>query len=107
MDAGATPGNVHKQLLNNAPLPISSADVPSLSQLKNWKHANSVRDMPSGMVLFLFLIYLLITYLSLNSGDVSIKITSTMEPSCSSTLLRRESFLPAVLDWISLPIAST
>lgn len=71
--AGATPGNVFKQLLNNAPLPISPADMASLSRLKNWKYAMSVNDMPSDSSLFisnLFVDYLL----SFNSGDVYFNI---------------------------------
>lgn len=45
MLAGAAPSNVHKQLVNNA---TSLSAVPSMSQLYNWKHALSVKDMPTG-----------------------------------------------------------
>jgi hypothetical protein len=49
MSARAMPSTVHKQIVNNAPLPLSSADVPSLSQLKNWKHELSIKDLPAGI----------------------------------------------------------
>jgi hypothetical protein len=57
---GATPSVVHKQLVNDAPLPLSGADVPSLAQLKNWKYRASMNDMPSGFFLcfFFFLFFL-------------------------------------------------
>lgn len=48
MSAGATPANVHLQIVRNASLPLSSADVPTLAQLKNWKHAFSMKDLPTG-----------------------------------------------------------
>lgn len=57
LSAGAMPSNVHKQIVNNAPLPLSSADVPSLSQIKNWKHALSIKDLPTGIAQFSFFIY--------------------------------------------------
>jgi hypothetical protein len=50
---GATPSVVHKQLVNDAPLPLSGADVPSLAQLKNWKYRASMNDMPSGLFFYL------------------------------------------------------
>ncbi len=65
MSAGATPGNVHKQIVNSATMPLSPADVPSLSQLKNWKHAMSVKDMPSSMFRVFFLLLLLLLLLLL------------------------------------------
>jgi hypothetical protein len=54
----ATPSVVHKQFVNDAPLPLFSADAPSLSQLKNWKYRKSMKDMPSGIIAFFFLKYL-------------------------------------------------
>jgi hypothetical protein len=47
MSVGASQVNVHKQAVNNAPLPLSSADVPTKSQLKNWKYRESMKDMPT------------------------------------------------------------
>ncbi len=46
--AGATPSNVHAGLIRDAPLPLSSADAPTLSQVKKWKHEFSMKEMPSG-----------------------------------------------------------
>lgn len=54
MSAGATPSNVHAEFVRNAPLPLSSADVPSLAQLKTWKHEFSMKDMPTGIILIIF-----------------------------------------------------
>jgi hypothetical protein len=51
---GAHPSVVHKQFVNEAPLPLSGADVPSLSQLKNWKYRLSMNEMPSGLFLVFF-----------------------------------------------------
>jgi hypothetical protein len=55
---GAHPSVVHKQFVNNAPLPLSGTDVPSLSQLKNWKYRVSMDGMPSGLF-FLSLLFFL------------------------------------------------
>jgi hypothetical protein len=52
MSAGATPSNVHAEFVRNASLPLSSADVPTLAQLKNWKHEFSMKDMPTGILPF-------------------------------------------------------
>jgi hypothetical protein len=43
------PSVAHKKFINEVPTPLSPADVPSLSQLKNWKYRDSMKDMPSGM----------------------------------------------------------
>jgi hypothetical protein len=56
---GAHPSVVHKQFVNDAPLPLSGSDVPSLSQLKNWKYRASMDGMPSGLVFSPFLLPLL------------------------------------------------
>lgn len=48
-DVGVTPSVAHKQFVNTAPLPLSPADVPSLGQLKAWKHRNIMDRMPSGI----------------------------------------------------------
>lgn len=55
MSAGASAVNVHKQAVNNAPLPLSSADVPSKAQLKTWKYRNAMKDMPTSMHAHFFL----------------------------------------------------
>ncbi len=47
-DVGVTPSVAHKQFVNNATLPLSPADVPSLGQLKSWKYRNVMDRMPSG-----------------------------------------------------------
>lgn len=39
---------IHRKMVNEAPLPISSADVPSLKQMYNWKYQLSIKDLPSG-----------------------------------------------------------
>jgi hypothetical protein len=64
LSAGAMPGNVHKQLINNAPLPLSSTDVASVSQIKYLKYTRSVKDMPSGILYVLHIVFLMmmITY---------------------------------------------
>lgn len=49
MSAGATPANVHAKFVREAALPLSSADVPTMSQLKNWKYEFSMKEMPTGM----------------------------------------------------------
>jgi hypothetical protein len=64
---------VHKQLVNDAPLSLSSADVPSLAQLKNWKYRASMNDMPSG--LFFSFSSFFSFYLILSTGDVFYNIT--------------------------------
>lgn len=48
-EVGVTPSVAHKHLVNNAPLPLSSADVPSIGQLKSWKYRNVMDRMPSGI----------------------------------------------------------
>lgn len=48
LSAGATPSNVHANLVREAATPLSPTDVPTLSQLKKWKHVFSMKDMPSG-----------------------------------------------------------
>lgn len=50
--AGATPANVHAKFVREAPLPLSSKDTPSMSQVKNWKHSFSMKDMPTGIAFF-------------------------------------------------------
>lgn len=47
--AGTPPAVLHREVVNSAPLPLSSADVPSLAQLRNWKFALSTTDLPTGM----------------------------------------------------------
>jgi hypothetical protein len=59
---GATPSVVHKQLVNNAPLPLSGTDIPSLTQLKNWKYRALMSDMPSGLLIFIFLFFFLLFF---------------------------------------------
>jgi hypothetical protein len=46
MSVGASQVNIHKQVVNNASLPLSSADVPTKLQLKNWKYCESMKNMP-------------------------------------------------------------
>jgi hypothetical protein len=46
---GAHLSVVHKQFVNNAPFSLSGTNVPSLSQLKNWKYRASMDGMPSGL----------------------------------------------------------
>ncbi len=52
MSVGAGLSVIHKQLINNAPLPLSSANVPTMAQLKHWKHQLSLSTMPSGSLLY-------------------------------------------------------
>jgi hypothetical protein len=58
---GATPAIVHKKLVNEAPQPLSLADTPSVSQLKNWKYRNSMKDIPSGKA-FVYCVFLLSSF---------------------------------------------
>lgn len=51
MSVGASLANVHSNFVREAPLPLSSADVPTMSQLKNWKHEFSMKEMPTGDVI--------------------------------------------------------
>jgi hypothetical protein len=50
MRVGASPANVHKQLVKEAPLPLSSADVPTPGMLRVWKHRDAYKDMESSMM---------------------------------------------------------
>jgi hypothetical protein len=44
---GASPANIHKSLVQAAPLPLSSADVPTPGMLRKWKHRDWYSDMES------------------------------------------------------------
>lgn len=46
---GVTPTVAHKRCVNDADESMSPADVPSIAQLKSWKHRLVMKDMPSGM----------------------------------------------------------
>jgi hypothetical protein len=46
---GASPANVHKHLVQEAPFPLSSADVPTPGMLRKWKHRDAYKDMESSM----------------------------------------------------------
>jgi hypothetical protein len=46
----ASPANVHKQLVKEAPLPLSSADVPTPGMLRVWKHRDAYKDMESSTI---------------------------------------------------------
>jgi hypothetical protein len=48
--AGDTPAAVHRDLTNNAPLPLSSAFAPTLSTVRNWQKHLSMEDMLTGDV---------------------------------------------------------
>lgn len=62
MSAGASAVNVHKQAVNGASLPLSSADVPSKSQLKNWKYRDAMKDMPTSVCFLYYLFFLSNSY---------------------------------------------
>jgi hypothetical protein len=51
LSAGASPAVVYKQIVNDAPLPLSSADVPTQDQLKYWKRALVMKEMPTSTFL--------------------------------------------------------
>jgi hypothetical protein len=76
---GAHPSVVHKQFVNEAPLPLSGADVPSLSQLKNWKYRLSMNDafrfVFSLLFFFFFFFSFFLSFLILSTGDVFYNIT--------------------------------
>lgn len=46
--AGAKSSVIHRNLVNEAPLPLSTANVPTRVQLHNWKYQLSIKDLPSG-----------------------------------------------------------
>eukprot|EP00026_Physarum_polycephalum_P004398 Phypoly_transcript_04417.p1 GENE.Phypoly_transcript_04417~~Phypoly_transcript_04417.p1 ORF type:complete len:207 (-),score=25.70 Phypoly_transcript_04417:158-778(-) len=61
--AGNTPVVVHRDLTNNALLPLSSAFVPTLSTVRNWQKRLFIEDMPTGIfTLFLFYYYFLFIF---------------------------------------------
>jgi hypothetical protein len=48
--AGDTPAAVHRDLVNDAPLPLSSAFAPALDTVRYWKKHISMKDIPSGIL---------------------------------------------------------
>jgi hypothetical protein len=54
LSAGACPTVVHTQIVNNASLFLSPADVPTIGQLKYWKYKLVLQEMPTSMFSFLF-----------------------------------------------------
>jgi hypothetical protein len=60
---GASPANVHKQLVKEAPLPLSSADVPTPGMLRVWKHRDAYKDMESSMIYCIYCFF----YISLTT----------------------------------------
>lgn len=57
MRVGASPANVHKQLVHKAPLPLSSADVPTLAAMRQWKHRDAYKDSESSVYFFFYIFY--------------------------------------------------
>jgi hypothetical protein len=60
MRVGASPANVHKHLVQEAPLPLSSSDVPTPGMLRKWKYRDAHKDSESSIFLFLFLLLCLL-----------------------------------------------
>jgi hypothetical protein len=46
--AGVTAAVAHKRVVNDAPLPLTPENVPSLAQVKSWGHRAVMDTMPTG-----------------------------------------------------------
>lgn len=48
LGAGATPSAILRNLVNNAPQPVSRKDVPTKQQVYNWQHQIHSANLPTG-----------------------------------------------------------